>query len=194
MHLGSTGNRPDGSRRVRLLGLVICVWLCGCSAPATPRSTAKSESPPPPPIVPSIEQDAALFDRLVSLESVFSDRAQRGLYQMLDPVAEEGMRTYAFRLSPQPGMDPARHFNLVTVTWAPAGRFVKSPATAVTTSGSGGPHGGFVDGFAQTADRAYDVRVTQGSLLPDGVEAPAVDVEKTAANMVRLYEVQRSAK
>lgn len=135
-----------------------------------------------------------LFDRVVSLESVFADRAQRALYRMLPSVTEDGLRTYAFQLSPQPAMDPARHFNLVTVTWAPAGRFVKSAGTAVGPSGSGGPHGGFVDGFAQTADGAYDVRVSNGMLLPDKVDVPAFDVEQAAANMVRLYQAQKSIK
>lgn len=135
------------------------------------------------------DADFTQFDRLVTPESVFPDRAQRALYRMLPPVSEKGQRAYAFQLIPQAGMNEARHFNLVTVTWARGGQLVKLQASA-GPSGVGGPGGGFVDAFAQTDDRAWDVRVTQGMLLPDGVDVPAFDVEKAATEMVRRYNAQ----
>ena len=125
---------------------------------------------------------------------MFPNRAQRGLYRMLPPVTENGQRTYVFQLVGQPGMDEARHFNLVTITWARGGQFVKSRDSATALSGVGGPGGGFVDAFAQTDDGAYDVRVTQGSLLPDSVNVPAFDVAGAAAEMVRLYKAQLHSK
>jgi len=75
-------------------------------------------------------------------------------------------------------MDEDRHFNLVTITWVRHGHLGKTPEASATPSGMGGPGGGFVDAFAQTGDRAYDVRVLQGMLLPDGVNSPTFDVEK----------------
>lgn len=190
---GSAGGCSADTRRA--LGiLACCVWLAGCTEPAKPVALPRAEAHASAAVVPSIERDAPLFDRVVNPESVFADRAQRALYRMLPSVTEDGLRTYAFQLNPQPGMDPARHFNLVTVTWAPAGRFVRSAATSPGLSGSGGPQGGFVDGFAQTADGAYDVRVSTGMLLPDKVEVPAFDVEQAAVNMIRLYQAQKSDK
>lgn len=168
--------------------------LAGCSEPASHQPPAKAGAPSASVPAPWSEADSALFDRLVTAESVFPDRAQRSLYRVLPAVTENGQRSYTFQLISQPTMDEARHFNLVTITWARHGQLVKSPAMAATPSGVGGPGGGFVDGFAQTNDRTYDVRVSQGMLLPNGVNVPAFDVEKAAAHMVRLYEAQRAAR
>lgn len=192
MRIGSAGSRW-GSLSVLLLAL--SRGLAGCGEQAVPEPSPKPGSLSPTGQSPSVEEDFALFDRLVTLESVFPDRLQRGLYRMLPPVTENGQRAYTFQLVPQAGMNEARHFNLVTITWARGGEFVKSqgPAAAVP-SGIGGPGGGFIDAVAQTADRAYDVRVTQGMLLPDSVDLPAFDVEKVAADMIRLYQVQGSDK
>ena len=168
--------------------LVCCIWLAGCDKPALPEQSATAVTPT------AAETDFALFDRLVTAESVFPDPVQRGLYRMLPPVTESGQRTYTFHLNPQPGMDKERHFNLVTITWARGGQLVKTPGSVVAPSGVGGPGGGFIDAFAQTNDRAYDVRVSQGMLLPNSVNVPAFDVEKAAANMIRLYSAQRTDK
>jgi len=174
--------------------LVVLAWLAGCSEPALHHPPTKADAPLA--IAPASwsEADLALFDRLVTAESVFPDRAQRSLYRMRPPVIEAGQRSYTFQLNSQPTMDEDRHFNLVTITWVRHGHLGKTPEASATPSGMGGPGGGFVDAFAQTGDRAYDVRVSQGMLLPDGVNAPAFDVEKAAAHMVRLYEMQTTAK
>lgn len=130
------------------------------------------------------------FDSLVTAETVFPDNVQRQLYRVLPPVTDHGRRSYAFQLLAQPGMDPVRHFQLVTVTWARGGQLTKAPDTCASPGGAGGPGGGFADACAQTADRAWDVRVTLGSLLPDSVRAPDFDVSAAAANMVRLYQAR----
>jgi hypothetical protein len=106
---------------------------------------------------------------------------------MLPPVSEEGRRTYAFQLNPQPGMEEPRHFSLITITWARGGQ------EAAGLSGVGGPGGGFVDAFAQTHDRAYHVRVSLAELLPNGVLVSRFDVEKTAADLAKLYDTNTSA-
>jgi hypothetical protein len=151
-----------------------CLWLAGCGRPAAPET--------PPATAALAEADIALFDRLVTAESVFPDPRQRALYRMLPPVSEDGQRAYAFQLMQQPGMEEPRHFHLITITWARGGQ----PAAAL--SSVGGPAGGFVDASAQTHDRAYHVRVSLGELLPDSVHIPSFDVEKAAANLAKLYD------
>ena len=177
-----------------VLFLACCASLAGCGEPAKLEPPAKAGAPSPGAPSPSANADLALFDRVVTAESVFPKRAQRGLYRMLPPVTENGQRTYASQLLGQPGMDEARHFNLVTITWARGGQLVKSPDSATALSGVGGPGGGFVDAFARTDDGAYDVRVTQGSLLSDSVNVQAFDVARAAAEMVRLCKAQSHSK
>ena len=166
-------------RRSTLL-LACCAVLAGCAEPVAQPSLAAA--------APSAEADFARFDRLVTPESVFPDPALRGLYRMLPPMTENGQRSYVLQLRAQPGMNEARHFQLITITWARGGRWVQAPGSAAALSGTGGPGGGFVSAYAQTEDRAYDVRVTLGSLLADSVKLPDFDVAATAAEMVRLYK------
>jgi hypothetical protein len=191
MRIGSAGSRWG---RLSVLLLALFMGLAGCGEQAVPEPSAKPGSLSPTAQSPSVEQDFARFDRLVTLESVFPDRVQRSLYRMLPPVTENAQRAYTFQLVPQAGMNEARHFNLVTIVWARGGTFVKSKGSPVVLSSTGGPNGGFIDAVAQTEDHAYDVRVTQGMLLPDSVDPPVFDVEKVAADMIRLYKAQGSDK
>lgn len=174
-----------------LLAAAIGHSLAGCGDAGTPPHHVPVASPVSV-AAPAAPADLATFDRFVSAETVFPDPAVRARYRALAPVTENRQRSYAFQLLPQPGMDEKRHFGLVTITWAPGGSFVKAPGAAAAPAGVGGPGGGFVDAFAQTADGAFDVRVTQGMLLPAGVDLPAFDIRKAAAEMVRLYQVQQS--
>jgi hypothetical protein len=128
------------------------------------------------------------LDSLVTAEALFPDAAQRRLYRVLPPVTDQARRSYAFQLLPQPGMDPVRHFHLITVTWVPAGQLSKAPGICAAGVGTGGPGGGFVDACVQTADRAWDVRVTLGSLLPAGVQVPDFDVAAAADGLLRRYQ------
>lgn len=179
---------------VALLLLAVAVGhsLVGCGDAGTQPQREPVASPVSVSAPAAPSADLAKFDRFVSAETVFPDPAVRARYRALVPVTENRQRSYAFQLLPQPGMDEKRHFGLVTVTWARGGSFVKVPGASVAPAGVGGPGGGFVDAFAQTADGAFDVRVTQGMLLPAGVELPAFDIQKAAAEMVRLYQVQQS--
>jgi len=179
------------------LAAALGLSLAGCGDAGTPPQNAPVAPPAvvsapvaPGAAAPAALADVALFDRFVNVETVFPDPAVRARYRAQPPVTENGQRSYAFQLLPQSGMDEKRHFGLVTITWARGGSFVKPGAAA--PSGVGGPGGGFIDAFAQTADGAYDVRVTQGMLLPAGVELPAFDIRKAAADMVRLYQAQQS--
>src|SRR5262245_54163694 len=126
--------------RARVL-LAFCACLAACDGPSAPVMSAKralSSSESAPPAI--AEADFALFDRVVTAESVFPDGAQRGLYRMLPPVTENGQRSYTFQLKPQRGMDEARDFNLVTITWARGGQLVKSPGLTAAPSGTVGPN------------------------------------------------------
>lgn len=171
------------------LAAALGLSLAACGDAGTPPQAAPI-APPAVVSAPAAPVDVASFDRIVNAETVFPDPAVRARYRAQPPVTENGQRSYAFQLLPQPGMDEKRHFGLVTITWARGGSFVKPGAAA--PSGVGGPGGGFIDAFAQTADGAYDVRVTQGMLLPAGIELPAFDIRKAAAEMVRLYQAQQS--
>lgn len=167
--------RPLGDwYRSGVLLLACCIWLAGCGQPPAPERPATTAA--------LAEADIALFDRLVTAESMFPDPRQRSLYRMLPPVSEGGQRAYTFQFIPQPGMDEARHFNLITVTWARGG------PSAAALSGVGGPGGGFVDASAQTHDRAYHVRVSLGESMPNSVHVPSFDVEKAAADLAKRYD------
>ncbi len=160
-----------------------CIWLAGCARPTDHGTPAKATVSSP------LEADCAIFDRLVTAEALFPDPAQRELYRMLPPVTENGQRTYTFRLKSQPGLDEKRHFDLITVTWAPGGKLGKSKGAGI--SGAGGPGGGFLDAFAQTFDGKYDVRVSRGMLLSAACQVPDFDVAKAAATMASLYQRSR---
>ncbi len=100
---------------------------------------------------------------------------------------EGDARSYGFELKTQAGMVTPRHFCLVSVTFAhapPAGGAASSP----TLSGTGGPHGSFVDAAALTADRTYRVQVSQAALLPASVPVPPFDPMKVLAELLRRYE------
>lgn len=170
-------------------GFLLAIALC-CAGIAACRGGTTPGAQPGAPVADAPQFD--WLDRLTTPEAVFPDADQRGLYRMQPPVTENGQRTYTFQLAGQPGMDAARHFDIVTITWARGGTFVKSRETA--PSGVGGPGGGFIDAYAQTEDGVYDIRVSRGMLLPSGVAVPPVDVEKTAAGLARLYQARRSAK
>lgn len=53
------------------------------------------------------------------------------------------------------------------------------------------PASGFVTAYAQTADGSYDIRGKLGMLMPPGARFPDFDIERTAADMVRLYPLRR---
>ncbi len=142
----------------------------------------------------AIEREPERFDRLVTAEAVFPNPEVRNRYDNVPPDTQDGKRHYMFTLREQPGMVANRHFHVVTITWAPAGTWVKaSPASATpAVTGAGSPNGGFVYATAQTADGAYDVQVGLGESLPQGVTAPSFNVSGTAQHMVRLYRASLS--
>ena len=168
--------------------LLVAALVAACAGPA-PSGLAASARAPAPAAVPA-DGGFGRLDSLVTAETVFPDSTQRALYRVLPPVTEGGRRSCAFQLLAQPGMNPMRHFQLVTVTWARGGQFVAAPGACAALSGSAGPGGSFVDACAQTVDRAWDVRVSLGTLLPNSVNVPDFDVAGAAAALVRLYKAR----
>lgn len=175
--------------RVAKTATVTCatVWaLAGCEAPV------------PPAAVP-VAQVAAAFgaddvkrlDALMTPVTIFPDSAQRALYEMHAPVSENGRRSYVFELKAQPGMVADRHFQLITITWARAGTFVGSDGKPRLVS-TGGPGGAIVDALAQTADKAYDLQVSEAMLLPETVQVPQFDLDRAAATLVQSYGASAS--
>jgi hypothetical protein len=133
--------------------------------------------------------ELVLLDRVTTLETVVADAASRERYEAKDAVTENGQRSYTFALKSQPGMDPSRHFQIITVTWGRPGTF--SNVGANGASGTGGPGGGFVERTVQTSDRAYDVRVALGELLPNTAKTAAVDLDALAQRLLNEYNDAR---
>lgn len=126
-----------------------------------------------------------IFDRLVTPESVFPDSAQRKQFQLLPPSGSADERSYVFQFIPVKGMNASRHFLLLTITWTKA----TSPKDAQPVLlGVGGPGGGFVDAVAQTDDHIWNLRVSLGSLMPAGVEAPEIAPVQIASELLRIYQ------
>jgi len=148
------------------LGLIACTALSG--------------------VEPSADAQLVFFDRVVTPEAVFPGSAQRGLYRMLPPVTERGRRSYTFELDALPGLNVARHFDVITITWTRGGAL---PAGTVSVlPGTGGPNGSFVDAVARTEDGVFEVRVSHGRLLPRSVDVPDFDVVGTAERLSLRYK------
>jgi hypothetical protein len=125
---------------------------------------------------------ASTFDALVTAEAVFPDAAQRALYRAVPPETQDGRRVYGYELKPQPGMDPKRHFHLVSVAISTA----KGPPDAGPST-LAGPNGAFTEFTARTSDGRFDVSASEGNLLPDSVELPAFDLTRAARSIAERY-------
>ncbi len=166
---------------------MVAVWVACMLLAACDNNAAQPAHSAP---LAAMALDAAeikRFDALVSPSAIFPDPSQRALYQAHAPSTDDGRRSYVFELKHQAGMTTNRHFHLITITWARAGTFVTSGGAPRIQSSTGGPNGGFVDAAAQTADKAYDVNVSEAMLLPDAVQVPDFDLAKAAAALVQSY-------
>ena len=147
------------------------------SAPVDPASTAKATSGAAP-----LTPLAAAFDALVTAEALFPDPALRALYRVVAAETREEQRVYGFELEPQPGMEPTRHFHLVSIAISAAkGPLDSSPTTLA------GPDGTFNELAVRTSDGRYDVSVSEGNLLPDSVDLPAFDLTRAARAIADRY-------
>ena len=117
-----------------------------------------------------------LFDKVVRAGVVFPDAAQRALYKELPVQTIRGARVYGFALQPQPGMQHDRHFHIVSVAVSRVG----DRADAGPEGLSLGPNGGFWEKAIRTADGRYEIRMSEGMLLPDSVKVPEFDLGRAA--------------
>jgi hypothetical protein len=167
---------------------VLAIWSCNRPQPEQGKQDAPTSQSP----APLAAGELALFDRLTTLETIFPESSDRDLYTAGEAVVENGERSYTFTLKPQPGMDAARHFQIVTVAWARPGAFANTRTGGAGVSGTGGPGGGFVEKVAQTPDRAYDVRVALGELLPNTAKTPALDLDALVQRLLDEYTKVKS--
>ncbi|HEX6243138.1 MAG TPA: hypothetical protein VFZ61_19630 [Polyangiales bacterium] len=169
------------------MSLLLLACESGAGAPGNadgPKATAQHAAPavhtPAPPT-----SLAATFDALVTADLLFSSSAQRALYRAVPPETLEDRRVYGFELEPQPGMEPNRHFHVVSVSIGPAkGTLDAEPVTLA------GPNGAFTELAIRTADGLYDVSVSEGSLLPDAVKSSPFDLSRAARSVADRYRAR----
>ncbi len=163
-----------------LAACVAVVLISGCEAESAPPAATTQIS-----IIPDTRA-IRQFDALTTPTTIFPDPAQRALYEMQAPSTDNGRRGYTFELKAQPGMKANRHFHLISITWAPAGSFVGTEG-APRIKSTFGPGGSIIDAAAQTADRRFDVQVSEAMLLPESVQVPPFDPGTAATVLVRSY-------
>jgi hypothetical protein len=135
--------------------------------------------------------ELVLLDRVTTVETLVPDASQRDLYEEKQAVTENDQRSYTIALKSQPGMDPARHFQIITVTWGRPGTFSKAGANGA--SGTGGPGGGFVEKTVETPDGTYEVRVALGELLPNTAKTAALDLDMLTQRLFNEYNDAKTA-
>jgi hypothetical protein len=170
------------SRAIVVLAFSLLLSSCGNSEPSPAQQPIEAT-----PSSSLTEADIALLDRVTTLEAVVPDAAERALYMTNESITEGAQRSYTFGLKPQASMDPARHFQIVSVAWARPGAFASDPSGDAGLSGTGGPNGGFVDQISRTPDGTYDVRVSLGELLPNDVRTAAVDPATVTRRVLDEY-------
>ena len=161
-------------------GILAFIAFLSIAACTTTDPSPQAKVPPTSPA--KATEDLSFFDSIVTPEAMLPDPAERALFEMLPPETfEKGLRGYGLALIQQPGMNPNRHFCIISATWAPAGTFHQG------LGGLAGPGGGFVDWVVRTPDDKYDLRVTLGTLLPVEVDMPDIDLESTAKRLLLRY-------
>jgi hypothetical protein len=124
-----------------------------------------------------------LFDTVVRADVVFPDAAQRALYKEVPVQTIRGARVYGFELQPQPGMQPNRHFHIVSAAVSRVDERVDAGPEGV----SFGPNGGFWEKAVRTADGRYEIRMSEGMLLPDSAKVPEFDLGRAAEAISSRY-------
>ena len=81
-------------------------------------------------------------------------------------------------------MQKDRHFHMITVAAARRGKQTDPAAEGQTF----GPNGGFWDKVVRTADGRYELRLSEGMLLPDSVHPPEFDLERAAQALSSRYD------
>jgi hypothetical protein len=130
---------------------------------------------------------------LLTAEQVFADPHERARYKTAalenhDPA----QHTYAFELRHQPGMVVGRHFHYLAVTIARSGTFLTGTTEPPGPTAAFGPNGASSVLLQKTPDKAYDVRVSEGILLIEGVAAPQINFAKLADELMKRYAAAKT--
>jgi len=127
------------------------------------------------------EDKGSVLDSVVVMETVFLT-ADRSKVERSTKVGADGVRVYAFALRPQPGMNPVRHFYLLTVSAVPKG----APFSHFMAN-TAGPGGAFVEQRTRTGDGAFELVLRLGTLLPAEVRAPELELAQAARALTDRY-------
>jgi hypothetical protein len=130
---------------------------------------------------------------VTTLEAIVPDPSERSLYARDEAITEGAQRSYTFGLKSQATMDPARHFQIISVAWARPGSFASDRPGESGLSGTGGPNGAFVEKVSPMPDGSYDVRVSIGEFLPNNVRTAAVDPDTLSKRLLDTYSRATSA-
>jgi hypothetical protein len=178
--------RRKHSRPASVAAVIAGLVACGpCSRDASAPARPGQAQPATGGSGASVDRAAVaarIFDDVVRPEILFPDPAERALYQALPVGDVHGIRAYGFQLKPQPGMDAKRHFHIISVAAAPTGTL---PAAGGSVAG---PNGAFSERTLRTSDQRYDVRVSEGMLLPDDVKLRAFDLDRAARAITSRYD------
>ena len=171
-------------------------WLAACARdPAPPqRPSPACEARPKFRDSDFAAHEVDFFDRLVTRDQILVDPLRRSLSHALAPLSKNGQRHYSFILDRQSAMDPERHFDVITVSVARAGMLVKTPSASPESSGVGAANGTFAHATLQTPDGAYDLRVSEGRLLPEAVELAPFDVRHAVLDLAHRYQKALNAR
>lgn len=127
------------------------------------------------------EGKGSVLDAVMVTETVFAE-ADRSRVAQSAQVGPDGVRTYTFALRPEPGMNPARHFYLLTVLAVPRGA-----RSSLGTANTAGPGGAFVEQRTRTGDGAFELVLRLGALLPAEVREPALALDHVARALTDRY-------
>jgi hypothetical protein len=196
-------NRPEARRApsfgwiaLFILPLTAAGMLAACAAPPPPVRSPKLQCDARPKFRDSdfAAHETDFFDRLVTREATLADPIRQAASYALAPLSKNGQRHYTFILARQPAMDPARHFDVITVSIARAGTLAQTSGEAPRTSGVGGPNGMFSDATVRTSDGAYDLRISEGTLLPEAVALAPFDVRQAVLDLAHRYDKALNAR
>jgi hypothetical protein len=180
---------PQAFRHAWAAGLACLIAACetGANLPAS-ADVAKAADHHTATAAPTLAPPASLaatFDALITAELLFSSSAQRARYRAVPPEMQEDRRVYGFELEPQPGMEPSRHFHVVSVTVGPAKGALDTEPVTLT-----GPSGAFTELAVRTSDGLYDVSVSEGNLLPDSIQSSPFDLPRAARSIADRYRAR----
>lgn len=170
-----------------LCAVVLVISLASCQR-RDPNRSPQAGQPGPESVTP---EESSRLDRITTLETVFPNALDRALYERITSVTDSSQHNYSFTLKQQVGMEVPRHFQLITITWLHPSTNAKSgPAMSST----GGPNGSFVEKTIQTADGAYEIRITRGELLPESTRTATVDLDEIGKRLLDAYALAKSNK